>query len=104
MSADEREVRVEDRPERGRYELLVDGAIAGIATYRDAPGRRIFLHTEVDAALEGQGMGRRLAAHALDDVRSRGLNVTPRCPFIAAYIRRHPEYADLVAPDPPPQP
>lgn len=55
-------------------------------------------HTEVDPAFEGQGVGSQLAKAALDDVRARGLELVPRCPFIAAYIRRHSEdYLDLVA-------
>jgi hypothetical protein len=54
-------------------------------------------HTEVQSRFEGQGLGARLARFVLDDARERGLRVVPRCPFIAAYIKRHPEYADLVA-------
>jgi predicted GNAT family acetyltransferase len=54
-------------------------------------------HTEVDPALEGQGIGGELVRQALDDVRAHGLRVRPSCPFVAAYIRRHPEYADLVS-------
>ncbi len=80
-----------------RYEAYVGDRLAAVATYRDLPGRRVFLHTEVHRAFAGQGIGSRLAAAALDDVRARGLFVTPKCPFIAAYIRSHPEYADLVA-------
>ncbi len=54
-------------------------------------------HTEVDPELEGQGIGGELVRQALDDVRAHGLRVRPSCPFVAAYIRRHPEYADLVS-------
>jgi predicted GNAT family acetyltransferase len=49
---------------------------------------------------EGRGLGSRLVAGALDDIRARGLRAVPLCPFAAAYARRHPEYADLVVPDP----
>ena len=45
---------------------------------------------------EGQGLGARLARFALDDARERGLRVVPLCPFIAAFVKRHPEYQDLV--------
>ena len=51
----------------------------------------------VDPAFEGRGIGSQLATFALDDARARGLAVVPRCPFFAAFIGRHPEYADLVA-------
>ncbi len=93
---EQRDVRVVDNQQLRRYELHLAGKIVGISAYVPRPDRIIFTHTEVDDALEGQGMGSRLAKGALDDVRSRGLRVTPRCPFIAAYIRRHPDYQDLV--------
>ena len=54
------------------------------------------MHTEVSPSLEGQGLGARLVAGALDDIRARGLRVVPICPFVRTYIRRHPDYADLV--------
>ncbi len=90
------QVRIVDRPEARRYEALVDDRLAGFAEYRELPGRIVFIHTEVAAEFEGRGVASRLAAGALDDVRARGLGVTAKCPFIAAYIRRHPEYADLL--------
>jgi uncharacterized protein len=71
------------------------GAVA-FAAYALHGREIVFTHTEVPAALEGHGVGSRLARAALDDARRRGLAVVPRCPFIAAYIRRHPEYRDLV--------
>ena len=57
----------------------------------------MFTHTEVVPQFEGQGLGSRLAKFALDDVRRRGLQVVPVCTFVAGYIRRHPEYHDLVS-------
>jgi predicted GNAT family acetyltransferase len=89
-------VSVIDKPDEGRYEALVDGTLAGSAFYNLSPGRIVFLHTEVDPSFEGHGVGSRLAKEALDDARSKGLHVVPRCPFIARYIREHPEYQDLV--------
>jgi uncharacterized protein len=89
-------IDITDNAAEHRYEARIDGELAGHADYRDAPGRRIFVHTEVDDAYEGHGVGGALASWALDDVRRAGLTVVPRCPFIAAYIERHPEYADLV--------
>jgi predicted GNAT family acetyltransferase len=59
-----------------------------------------FLHTEVDPTVQRRGLGSALVAGALDDARARGLAVVPLCPFVDAYIRRHPEYADLVVDDP----
>jgi predicted GNAT family acetyltransferase len=98
MSA-EPEVTVVDNPGKSRFEIRVGPAVAGYSIYRTAPGRVIFTHTEIDPAYEGRGLGARLAAEALDQVRARGLQVTPFCPFIARFIERHPAYADLVAPE-----
>lgn len=91
------DIEVADNPENRRYEVTVDGELAGASYYRDRDGVRIVTHTEVDERWEGQGVGSRLIADALDDIRSRGLQVLPLCPFAAAYIERHPEYGDLVA-------
>lgn len=89
-------VRVEDRPEHHRYEMYVGDELAGVVEYQDAPGRRTMVHTRIEPAFEGRGLGGTLAAAALDDARARGLGVVPTCPFIRSYIERHPEYADLV--------
>lgn len=91
------ELTVLDHPEAGRYEARFGDDLAGVIEYRALSGRVVFLHTEVDERFVGRGVGQRLARTALDDLRSRGLRVTPICPFIAAYIKRHPEYEDLVS-------
>lgn len=86
-------IEIRDNPGEGRYELLVDGEQAGSAEYRDREGRRIFVHTVVDDAYAGRGLGNRLAKGVLDDALARGLHVVPRCPFIRAWLERHPDYA-----------
>lgn len=91
-------VDVQDNPERSRYEALASGKLAGYAEYRLHGDRVTMPHTEVDPRYEGEGIGGKLAAFALDDARARGLSVVPLCPFIAGYIRRHQEYLDLVDP------
>lgn len=93
-------VRVVDDPAERRYEAYLDGALAGWVTYRLVAGRVVFVHTEVDPTFAGRGVGTRLAAGALDDVRARGLKARAVCPFIAAYLERHREYADLIVDDP----
>lgn len=90
------QVVVTDVPDASRYEARVGDELLGIAEYRLTPDVITFLHTEVLRAAEGRGVGSHLARTALDDARTRGLRVRPLCPFIAAYIRRHPEYRDLV--------
>lgn len=67
---------------------------------RRQPGAVVLVHTDIDPAFEGGGLGRLLVGAALDDIRERGLQVVPLCPFVAAYIRRNPGYADLVVADP----
>jgi predicted GNAT family acetyltransferase len=87
---------VADNPEQQRYELNADGAAAGFAQYRARPGLIAFIHTEVDDAFEGQGLGGRLISFALDDARRQGLAVLPFCPFVESYVKRHRQYAELV--------
>lgn len=90
---------ITDNAERKRYEIRVDGEMAGFADYEPAEGGTVvFTHTEVDPAFEGKGVGSALARGALDDVRAKGAAVIPVCPFIKGWILRHPDYKDLVAP------
>jgi uncharacterized protein len=92
-------VTVVDRPDRRRYEIEVDGARAGLLSYRldETAGVITHRHTEIDPAYGGRGLGSRLVRYALDDARRRRLAVTPVCPFVADFIQRHPEYSDLVS-------
>jgi predicted GNAT family acetyltransferase len=80
-----------------RYEILVDGKAAGKAYFQVTPEAVVFTHTSVEPEYEGRGLGSALARGALDDVRARGERVVAQCPFIAAFITKHPEYADLLA-------
>jgi predicted GNAT family acetyltransferase len=89
-------VEVRRNDDEGRYEVLADGESAGFTEYHEKPGLIAFVHTEVDDAYEGQGLGSILIGQALDDARRRGLEVLPFCPFVNAYIQKNPEYADLV--------
>ena len=84
-------------PEWSRFEIHVDGKLAGKLDHRLAGKRITLVHTEIDDAYAGQGLGGQLARAALDDVRGRGLAVRPDCPFIRSWIAKHPDYADLVA-------
>ena len=87
---------VRDNPIRHRFELEVEGDTA-FANYRRDGAVLTIMHTEVPKRLEGRGIGSRLVAGVLGLARAQGLAVVPRCPFVAAYIKRHPEYADLLA-------
>lgn len=78
-----------------RFELTVDGHIAK-SYYEIADGVITFKHTEVPPELGGKGIGSKLIKGALDQVRADGLKVIPQCPFVQAWIGKHPEYADLL--------
>ena len=81
-------------PARSRFEMAVPGGTA-FATYRRAGDVLIVPHTEVPSELEGRGYGSALVKGLLDHARAQGLKVRPACPFVAAYLRRHPEYEDV---------
>lgn len=87
---------VRDNAAESRYELAMEGDLA-IAAYQREGDRIVFTHTLVPEALEGHGIGSRLVAAALADVRRQGLTVIPACEFVAAYFERHPEEDDLLA-------
>ena len=93
------DVRVLDNPALARYEATVGDELAGVAAYRLTGTGIALTHTRVLPAFEGRGVGSALARSALDDARHRGLTVQPICEFMAAWIERHPDYADLVATD-----
>lgn len=95
----EPQITVSDRPDEGAYVIEVDGQRAGKAEYRVKDGRVVFTHTEVDDAFSGRGLATKLARFALDDVKAKGVKIVPRCPFIAAYVERHPEYQGMVDTD-----
>lgn len=90
------DLRVVDNPKELRYELWLGATRAGFIQYRSEPGVILLVHTEVDPAFEGQGLGARLVSAALDDLRARGLKLIPLCPFVRAYLRHHREDADLI--------
>ncbi|MEV6692431.1 GNAT family N-acetyltransferase [Micromonospora sp. NPDC051196] len=87
---------VEENPAKHRYEILVDNALAGFTAYLPRKEVLVFTHTEVDPAFQNMGVGSALMRGTLDQVRAQGQRVVPQCPFMAAFLKRHPEYADLV--------
>lgn len=88
-----------DNQERHRFELHAGGELAAFAEYNVLKNGLLFTHTEVLSAFEGRGVGSAIARRALEEVRRRSTQVIPVCPFIAAYLRKHPEHHDLVSPE-----
>ncbi|MEV5876298.1 GNAT family N-acetyltransferase [Streptomyces sp. NPDC052101] len=93
---------VERNDAERRYEILVDGERAGLTAYLDHGEQRVFYHTEVDDAFAGQGLASRLVQEALTDVRRSGKRIVPVCPYVAKFLKKHEEFADItdvVTPD-----
>jgi predicted GNAT family acetyltransferase len=96
--------RVVDNDQARRYELWVGDDRVGFAAYRRETGRVVFTHTVIDPAHEGHGYGSTLARAVLEDAVSRGETIVPRCPFIRAWLEKHPDAfpsADIDWPDQP---
>jgi predicted GNAT family acetyltransferase len=87
-------VRNEDA---GRYEIRVDGEVAGFTLIEVRADVTVMPHTEIDERFAGRGLATQLVKGALDDLRARGDKIVPRCPLVRAFIAKHPEYQDLVA-------
>ena len=91
------DLTVRDDVTASRYLVERDGEVLGFAAYRRADGVTTFTHTVVEPHHEGEGVGSALVRTALDAERAAGRTIVARCPFVAAFVRRHPDYADLVA-------
>jgi predicted GNAT family acetyltransferase len=81
-----------------RFEIEIEG-LRALLTYRRFPDRIVLVHTEVPAPLEGRGLAAKLVRTALDFARANHLRVVPACPYVATFLRKHPEYQDLVSAD-----
>ena len=82
----------------GRYDITVDGELAGFTVFIDRGEQRIFPHTELDEKFAGRGLSGILVHDALEDTRAAGKRVVPVCPLVAKYISKHPEVQDLADP------
>ncbi len=90
------DIEVVDDTERNRFEARTpDGTVAGFSAYQRDGERTIITHTEVDDAYEGEGVGSQLVRGMLDQLRERGQAVRPDCPFVKAWIDKHPAYGML---------
>jgi uncharacterized protein len=88
---------IRNNEKESQFETTIDGHTALVAYDLEDPNRIVFTHTEVPEALSGRGIAGELARHGLDHARQQNLTVVPQCSYVAAYIKRHPEYQDLLA-------
>ena len=98
MDVNLNDANVTHNEEAHRFEAGIGGLRAFIA-YSRFPGRIVYTHTEVPQPLEGQGVAAKLTRVALDFARVHHLRVVPLCPYVSSFIRKHPEYQDLVSSD-----
>ncbi len=98
MNVDLNKLTVTHNEEAQRFEMLVDG-LRALLTYRRFPDRIVLVHTEVPQPLEGHGLAAKLSRFALDFARANHLRVVSLCPYVSSFIRKHPEYQDLVSSD-----
>jgi predicted GNAT family acetyltransferase len=87
---------VTNNSDAGRYELRIGDDLAAFLMYRLTGDRLVLIHTETLEAFAGHGVAAHLVRTVLDEARDRGLHVIPRCPYVARYIKEHPEYQGLV--------
>ena len=91
------DIEIVKNADASRYELRLDGSRVGLADYYERGAVVVIPHTETLPAYGGRGLATRLVRFVLDDIAATGKKVDPVCPFVAVFIRRNPEYADLVA-------
>ncbi|MBN9391307.1 MAG: N-acetyltransferase [Chloroflexi bacterium] len=97
MAEDTSDIIITDNKEKHRYELKFgDSDALAILVYKEQGDTITLIHTEVPQELEGHGLGGKIAKYALDDAEKRGLQVVASCPFVSSYIRRHPDYMELL--------
>ena len=79
-----------------RFELDIDGSLA-LIEYTEKPGVIALIHTEVDPSLEGKGAGTAIVEKTLEYIEENNLKLIPLCPFVASYLKRHPDWQRIVA-------
>jgi predicted GNAT family acetyltransferase len=98
MTTDKTGAEATVRPGEGGYTIAVDGENVGLAAVADRDEQRVFHHTEVDERFGGRGLASILVQQALEATRADGKRVVATCPMVAAFIKKHPEFADITDP------
>lgn len=90
-------LEVKNNQSKNQFEANLEGGKTALIQYdRQADGALNLFHTEVPEEFEGRGVGARLVKNALEQIKADNLKIVPSCQFVAAYIKRHPEYKNLV--------
>lgn len=98
MSTTPDATEVTQAPELNRYEVSVDGELAGFTAYLDRDEQRIFYHTEIDKEFSGRGLAGVLVARALADSKAAGRRIVPVCPYVARWVKEHHDVDDVLDP------
>jgi len=91
------DLQIRDAPDRRRYEARLGDELVGWVDYGRVGQRLVAIHTEVPPQFAGRGIATALVSRVIDDARSSGIRITPRCPVFVRHFERHPEDADVVA-------
>lgn len=99
MSTD---ITVDDNPAEQRYEITVDGDLAGFTAYRDTDvagaQQRVLYHTEIDDKFGGQGLASTLTREAIGSAADKGLRVVPVCPYVKKWVETHDDHSGSIDP------
>ena len=90
------DVIVSENKEKKRFEVTLDGK-AAVIEYIRAEDKMYLTHTEVPNEFEGKGIASKMVKQVLQKIKDEGLKLVPLCPFIASYIKRHPEWKEILA-------
>lgn len=88
---------IRNNERQSQFETTIDGHTGYTAYDLEEPGRIVFTHTIVPPELEGRGVASAIVKHALEYARAKNLKVVPQCAYVASFIKRHPEYEELLA-------
>ena len=88
---------IRNNEQQSQFETTVDGHVAYAAYDLEDPDRIVFTHTIVPDELSGRGIAGEVVKYGLEHARAKNLKVVPQCSYVAAYIKRHSEYQDLLA-------
>lgn len=90
------EITITENTEKKRFETEVEGRTA-LIDYKKAENKIYLTHTEVPSELEGKGIASSMVKQVLQRIKDEGLELVPLCPFVASYIKRHPEWKEILA-------